>query len=337
MNILVTGGAGYIGSHCCKALSQKGFHPITIDNLVYGHRDFVKWGEFFKGDVGNPAHLKKCFSRHKIDAVMHFAAYAYVGESVQNPLKYYENNLANTIALLHAVVENRVGYFVFSSTCATYGNPIKTPLDEDHPLNPINPYGKTKRMIEQILEDYQAAYGLKYISLRYFNAAGADPHAEVGEDHDPETHLIPLVLDVAAGKSKAIKVFGTDYETPDGTCIRDYIHVTDLAAAHILAIERLLGGAGSNVYNLGNGQGFSVLEVIERARKITGKNIAAKNADRRPGDPPLLIASNAKAVKELGWQPRYADLDDIIGTAWRWHQKLATDTHRRTRTRLKDN
>jgi UDP-glucose 4-epimerase len=333
MNILVTGGAGYIGSHCCKELSQKGFHPITIDNLVYGHRHFVRWGEFFQGDVGNPAHLKQCFSRHKIDAVMHFAAYAYVGESVENPLKYYENNLRNTIELLHAVVENNVRYFVFSSTCATYGNPLKTPIDEDHPQNPINPYGKTKRMIEQILEDYQAAYGLEYISLRYFNAAGADPDADVGEDHDPETHLIPLVLDVAAGKRKAIKVFGTDYETPDGTCIRDYIHVTDLARAHILAIERLLDGAGSGVYNLGNGQGFSVLEVIQRAGKITGKDIAAENADRRPGDPPVLIASNAKAVKELGWQPQYAGLDDIIGTAWRWHQKLATDTHRHTQTR----
>jgi UDP-glucose 4-epimerase len=322
MNILVTGGAGYIGSHCCKELSQKGFHPITIDNLVYGHKHFVRWGEFFQGDVGNPAHLKQCFNRQKIDAVMHFAAYAYVGESVENPLKYYENNLRNTIALLHAVLENKVRYFVFSSTCATYGNPVKIPIDEDHPLNPINPYGKTKRMIEEILEDYQAAYGLQYISLRYFNAAGADPDADVGEDHDPETHLIPLVLDVAAGKSKAIKVFGTDYETPDGTCIRDYIHVTDLARAHTLAIERLLGGAGSGVYNLGNGQGFSVLEVIKRARQITGKDIAVENADRRPGDPPVLIASNAKAVTELGWQPQYAGLDDIIGTAWKWHQKI---------------
>ena len=322
MNILVTGGAGYIGAHCCKELSKKGFNPITIDNLVYGHKHFVRWGEFFKGDVGNPTHLKKCFSRHKIDAVMHFAAYAYVGESVQDPLKYYENNLRNTIQLLHAVLENNVKYFVFSSTCATYGNPLKTPIDEDHPLNPINPYGKTKRMIEQILEDYRAAYGLEYISLRYFNAAGADPDADVGEDHDPEAHLIPLVLDAAAGKSKAIKVFGTDYATPDGTCIRDYIHVTDLAGAHILAIERLLGGAGSSVYNLGNGQGFSVLEVIKRAEKITGKQIVVENTDRRPGDPPVLIASNAKAVKELGWQPQYAGLDDIIATAWRWHQKI---------------
>jgi len=322
MNILVTGGAGYIGSHCCKELSKKGFQPVTIDNLVYGHKNFVRWGEFFQGDVGDPADLKKCLAQYKIDAVMHFAAYAYVGESVEDPVKYYENNLRNTIQLLHAVLDHNIKYFVFSSTCATYGNPQKTPIDEGHPLNPINPYGKTKRMIEEILQDYRNAYGLKYISLRYFNAAGADPDAEVGEDHDPETHLIPLVLDAAGGKRKSIKVFGTDYETADGTCIRDYIHVTDLARAHILALQRLLGGADSSVYNLGNGQGFSVLEVIEHARKITEKNIAVENSDRRPGDPPVLIASNEKAVKELGWKPQYADIDDIIGTAWKWHQKL---------------
>ena len=322
MNILVTGGAGYIGSHCCKALYKKGFNPITIDNLVYGHKNFVRWGEFFQGDVGNPADLKKCFSRHKIDAVMHFAAYAYVGESVQDPLKYYENNLRNTVELLHAVVENDINYFVFSSTCATYGNPEKTPIDERHPLNPINPYGRTKRMIEEILEDYGAAYGLNYTSLRYFNAAGADPDGEIGEDHNPETHLIPLVLDVAATKRKSIKVFGTDYATTDGTCIRDYIHVTDLAEAHILALQRLMGGADSSVYNLGNGRGFSVLEVIECAREITAEDIAVENTDRRPGDPPVLIASNEKAIAELGWNPVYADLNDIIGTAWKWHQKL---------------
>ena len=322
MNILVTGGAGYIGSHCCKALAQKGFHPITIDSLVYGHQRFVKWGKFIKGDTGNRADLKKCFQRHKINAVMHFAAYAYVGESVENPLKYYENNVGNTIELLRATLENGVKNFVFSSTCATYGNPEKTPIGEDHPLNPINPYGRTKRIIEEILADYHAAYGLNYTSLRYFNAAGADPDSEVGEDHDPETHLIPKILDAAAGKSHAVKVFGTDYQTTDGTCIRDYIHVTDLAQAHLLALEKLIDGAGSHVYNLGNGQGFSVLEVIECARKITGKEIGVENADRRPGDPPVLIASNEKAARELGWKPQYADLDDIIGTAWRWHQTL---------------
>ena len=322
MNILVTGGAGYIGSHCCKTLSQKGLNPVTIDNLVYGHKNFVKWGEFFKGDVGNPADLKKCLSRHQIEAVMHFAAYAYVGESVQDPLKYYENNLRNTIELLHAVLENGIKYFVFSSTCATYGNPEKTPIDEGHPLNPINPYGKTKRMIEEILADYHSAYGLNYTSLRYFNAAGADPDGEIGEDHDPETHLIPLVLDAAAAKRPSIKVFGTDYPTPDGTCIRDYIHVTDLAQAHILALKRLMNGGDSGVFNLGTGRGFSVLEIIEHARKITDKDIPVENTDRRPGDPPVLIASNEKAIAELGWNPQYADIDDIIRTAWRWHQKL---------------
>ena len=322
MNILVTGGAGYIGSHCCKALSQKGFNPVTIDNLVYGHKNFVKWGDFIQGDVGNPADLKKCFSRHRIDAVMHFAAYAYVGESVLDPLKYYENNLRNTIELLHAVVESNIRYFVFSSTCATYGIPEKTPIVENHPSNPINPYGRAKRMVEDILVDYGAAYGLKYISLRYFNAAGADPDDDIGEDHNPETHIIPLLLDVAAGRSKSFKVFGTDYETPDGTCIRDYIHVNDLADAHILALQRLVDGADSNVYNLGNGRGHSVLEIIECARKITARDIAVENGDRRPGDPPVLVASNAKATHELGWEPAYADLEGIIGSAWRFHQNL---------------
>jgi UDP-glucose 4-epimerase len=322
MNILVTGGAGYIGSHCCKELSRQGFRPITIDNLVYGHKEYIKWGKFFEGDVGNPNHLKECFSRYKIDAVMHFAAYAYVGESVADPKKYYENNVRNTIHLLHATLENGIKSFVFSSSCATYGNPEKIPIDENHRLNPINPYGKTKRMIEDILEDYQNAYGLHYVSLRYFNAAGADPEAEIGENHNPETHLIPLVLNVAAGKSETIKVFGTDYPTEDGTCIRDYIHVTDLARAHILALEYLLDGKHSSVYNLGNGRGHSVLEVIGCAKKITGKDLAIEHANRRPGDPPVLIASNEKAKRQLRWKPQFNDLDDMIQTAWNWHQKL---------------
>jgi UDP-glucose 4-epimerase len=323
MNILVTGGAGYIGSHCCKALYQRGFNPVTIDNLVYGHKNFVKWGDFFQGDVGSQVDLKKCLDRYRIDAVMHFAAYAYVGESVQDPLKYYENNVRNAIELLHAVVESNIKYFVLSSTCSTYGTPQKTPIDESHPLKPINPYGNTKKMIEEILEDCAKAYGLKYISLRYFNAAGADPDGEIGEDHNPETHLIPLVLDAASGRKKSIKVFGTDYKTPDGTCIRDYIHVADLAEAHISALQRLMDGGDSSIYNLGNGRGFSVLEVIDCSREITGREILVENIDRRPGDPPVLIASIEKAVKEMGWKPKYADLRDIIGTAWRWHQKLS--------------
>jgi UDP-glucose 4-epimerase len=322
LNVLVTGGAGYIGSHCCKQLYLQGHNPITMDNLVYGHRQAVKWGEFYRGDIGNPDHLEDCLAQFRIDAVMHFAAYAYVGESVEDPLKYYINNVFNSIQLLNSVVAHQIGYFIFSSSCATYGNPESIPIDETHRLNPINPYGRGKRMIEEVLEDLDAAGNLKFISLRYFNAAGADPEGEIGENHDPETHLIPLVLDAAAGKRNDIKVFGTDYDTPDATCIRDYIHVTDLARAHVLALERLLNGSGSVVLNLGQGNGYSVLEVIDKVRAITARNIKVVEADRRPGDPPVLIASNAKAAKELGWQPELSNLDDIIKTAWNWHQKL---------------
>ena len=322
LNILVTGGAGYIGSHCCKQLHQQGYHPITIDNLVYGHREYVKWGDFYRGDIGNPAQLQDCLEKYHIDAVMHFAAYAYVGESVEVPMKYYTNNVFNTIQLFNSVLEHQIRYFIFSSSCATYGNPESIPIDEAHGLNPINPYGKTKRMIEEILEDLDATGSLKFTSLRYFNAAGADPESEIGENHNPETHLIPLVLDVAATRRKDIKVFGTDYKTPDGTCIRDYIHVTDLARAHVLALEKLINGSRSSVLNLGQGRGFSVMEVIEKAKAVTGKKIEAVNSDRRPGDPPVLVASNAKAIRQLGWKPEFSNLDDIIKTAWRWHKKL---------------
>ncbi len=320
-NVLVTGGAGYIGSHCCKELHSRGFNPITFDNLVYGYEDFVRWGDFYRGDLANPQDLTTCFKHNRIDAVIHFAAYAYVGESVTDPLKYYENNVGNTIQLLQAALAHEVRYFIFSSSCATYGIPESIPIDETHPLNPINPYGRTKQMIEVILKDCDAAYGLRYNSLRYFNAAGADPQGEVGEKHNPETHLIPLVLDVAAGKSKDIKIFGNDYPTADGTCNRDYIHVTDLARAHVLALERLLDGAASDFYNLGQGQGFSVKEVVEQVSKVTGQNIASVYEDRRPGDPPVLVASNTKAMECLNWQPEYSNLDDIIRTAWNWHRK----------------
>jgi len=322
LNILVTGGAGYIGSHCCKELQRQGYHPVTIDNLVYGHREYVKWGDFYRGDIGNPAQLQNCLEKNPIEAVMHFAAYAYVGESVEVPMKYYTNNVLNTIQLLNSVQEHQIRYFIFSSSCATYGNPESLPIDESHRLNPINPYGRTKRMIEEILADLDASGTLKFTSLRYFNAAGADPESEIGENHNPETHLIPLVLDVAAGRRKAVNVFGTDYETPDGTCIRDYIHVTDLARAHVLALEKLMNGSSSSVLNLGQGKGFSVLEVIDKARKVTGKKIEAVSSDRRPGDPPVLVASNEKAIEQLGWQPEFSNLDDIVKTAWRWHQKL---------------
>ena len=321
-NVLVTGGAGYIGSHCCKELHRRGFNPITFDNLVYGFKEFVRWGEFYHGDLGNLQDLEACFNQYRIDAVIHFAAYAYVGESVTDPLKYYENNVRYTIHLLQASLAHDVRYFIFSSSCATYGIPESVPIDETHPLNPINPYGRTKKMIEDILKDCDTAYGLRYNSLRYFNAAGADPEGEIGERHNPETHLIPLILDVAAGKSKGIKIFGNDYPTEDGTCIRDYIHVTDLARAHVLALEGLLGGAASDYFNLGQGQGFSVKEVVEQVSKITGRKIASKYVDRRSGDPPVLVASSSKAKKCLDWHPAYTDLEEIIRTAWNWHRKL---------------
>ena len=322
LNVLVTGGAGYIGSHCCKELYLKGYNPVTIDNLVYGHKENIKWGAFYEADVGNPDQVRDCMVKHQIDAAMHFAAYAYVGESMEAPLKYYTNNVRNTINLFNVLLEHQVPHVVFSSSCATYGDPVSIPIDEAHRLCPINPYGKTKRMIEEILEDLDAAHGMKSISLRYFNASGADPEGEIGEKHDPETHLIPLVLDVAAGKRESIKVFGTDYGTPDGTCIRDYIHVTDLARAHILALEYLLDGGKSTAFNLGQGQGHSVLEVIEKAKEVTAKKIETVTTDRRPGDPPVLVASNQKAIQQLGWKPELSNLDDIIATAWQWHQKI---------------
>lgn len=320
--ILIVGGAGYIGSHLNKEISKQGHNTVVFDNLSYGHEKFVKWGSFELGDLGNINDIRSIFWKYPIDAVMHFAAFTYVGESVEDPQKYYLNNVKNTLNLLQVMLEENVKQFVFSSTCATYGNPVEIPITENHPQNPINPYGRGKLIVEQILKDYSRAYGLKYASLRYFNAAGADPDGEVGELHDPETHLIPLILDVAAGKRDAIKIFGTDYNTPDGTCIRDYIHVTDLADAHILALKYLQDGGESDVFNLGNGNGFSVKEVIDAAQKITGKNIRAVEDERRPGDPPILVGSSDKAKEVLKWKPKYDDLYKIIETAWNWHKKL---------------
>ncbi len=320
--ILITGGAGYIGSHINKELNKRGYKTLVFDNLIYGHREFVKWGDFIFGDLGNIEHIRLVFKKFPIKAVMHFAAFAYVGESVENPQKYYINNLKNTLNLLQVMLENKVRFFIFSSTCATYGIPEKIPIPEDHPQNPINPYGKSKLMIEHVLEDYSKAYGLKYVSLRYFNAAGADPDCEIGEWHEPETHLIPLVLDVAIGKREFVKVFGTDYPTPDGTCIRDFIHVSDLADAHILALEYLLNGGESQVFNLGNGNGFSVMEVIKKAEEITGKKINYIEWDRRSGDPPILVGSSEKIKNILNWKPKYYDISFIIKTAWEWHKKL---------------
>ncbi|KAB8315130.1 UDP-glucose 4-epimerase GalE [Tolypothrix campylonemoides VB511288] len=321
--ILVTGGAGYIGSHTVLALKQAGFDVIILDNLVYGHRDLVEkvlQVELVVGDTGDRPLLDDLFKTRDVAAVMHFSAYAYVGESVSDPAKYYRNNVLGTLTLLEAMLAASVKNFVFSSTCATYGVPDVVPIPEDHPQNPINPYGATKLMVERILSDFDVAYGFKSVRFRYFNAAGADPNGRLGEDHNPETHLIPLVLQTALGKRESISVFGTDYPTPDGTCIRDYIHVSDLADAHVLGLEYLLKGGDSEVFNLGNGNGFSVKEVIETAKQVTGKDIKVVECDRRPGDPPALIGSGDKAKKILGWHPQYSSLNEIITHAWQWHQ-----------------
>lgn len=322
--ILVTGGAGYIGSHAVLALKQAGYQVLILDNLVYGHQDIVEQVLQVPLVVGSTCDrplLDRLFSSHNIAAVMHFAAYAYVGESVTKPAKYYHNNVVGTLTLLEAMVAANVKKFVFSSTCATYGIPEKIPITEDHPQSPINPYGATKLMVERMLQDFEPAYSLKSVSFRYFNAAGADPNGQLGEDHNPETHLIPLVLQTALGKRDSIGIFGTDYDTPDGTCIRDYIHVNDLAFAHILGLEYLLNGGNTDFFNLGNGGGFSVKEVIAQAEKITGKKIKVVASDRRPGDPPVLVGSSDKAKRILGWSPQYSDLSDIIAHAWQWHQK----------------
>ncbi len=319
-NILVVGGAGYIGSYMCKYLAKHGYNPVVLDNLASGHREAVKWGPLIVGNMSDKVLLKQIFEKYKIQAVMHFAAFCYVGESVIEPAKYYINNVANTLILIEMMIENNVSKIIFSSSCATYGEPIEVPITEQHPQNPINPYGRSKLMVEQILSDFNKAYGLEYISLRYFNAAGADPDGELGEDHEPETHIIPLTLQTALGQLDAISVLGNDYSTKDGTCIRDYIHINDLAQAHFLALERLLGGFPGGLYNLGNGNGYSVNEVIKAASYVTGKTIPLKNVKRRPGDPAVLIGSSEKARKELGWQPRFAELHAIIETAWKWHK-----------------
>ena len=320
--ILIVGGAGYIGSHVNKELSKRGFETIVYDNLIYGHREAVKWGMFEYGDLRDRGRLERIFNTYEIDAVFHFAAFAYVGESVLNPSKYYNNNVAATINLLDVMVAHHVKYFVFSSTCATYGQPDKMPITEDMPQRPINPYGASKLMVERILEDYEKAYGLHSVCLRYFNAAGDDPDCEIGENHDPETHIIPLVLDAAIGRRKCIKVFGTDYPTRDGSCIRDYIHVLDLADAHIRALDYMQKENCSNRFNLGTSNGTSVLEIIEAARKITGCNIETVYEDRRAGDPAELIGDNKKAFEVLGWKPEYSDIDTILTHAWAWHKKL---------------
>ncbi len=319
-NIVVTGGAGYIGSHACKALAAAGYQPVALDNLVYGHPWAVRWGPLEKADLEDSPRILEIFAKYRPAAVMHFAAYAYVGESVTDPARYYRNNVGGTLNLLDAMQTAGIGQLVFSSTCATYGHPRSERIAESHPQEPINPYGRSKLMMEQILSDYSRAYGLRSISLRYFNAAGADADGEIGEDHDPETHLIPLVLEAAAGRRPCIEVFGDDYDTPDGTCIRDYIHVTDLAAAHVTALEALREGHPTDAFNLGTGRGASVREVIDCARAVTGRDVPVSIAPRRPGDPARLVADADRAGETLRWVPTRSDLETIIDSAWRWHR-----------------
>ncbi|ABR30286.1 UDP-galactose-4-epimerase [Thermosipho melanesiensis] len=319
MNVLVAGGAGYIGSHVCKKLNEKGYHVIVIDNLSNGHKEFAKYGEFILGDISDKKLLEIVFSNYHIDAVMHFCAYIEVGESVVNPHKYYENNVSSTLVLLHSMLKHNIKKFIFSSTAAIYGLPNKIPIKEDAPKNPINPYGKSKYMVEEILDDFDKAYGLKSIRFRYFNAAGADESGEIGEAHNPETHLIPLILDAAMGRRESIKIFGTDYDTKDGTCIRDFVHVNDLADAHIKGLEYLLSENKTDYFNLGSGEGFSVKEVIEKVKEITNVDFKVEETDRRPGDPAYLIADNKKAKDILSWKINYS-LEDIIKTAWNWHR-----------------
>ncbi|GJL83430.1 MAG: UDP-glucose 4-epimerase GalE [marine bacterium B5-7] len=323
--VLVTGGAGYIGSHACKALAQADYIPVTVDNFVNGFESAVRWGPLECADIGDRVRLDEVFRVHQPVAVMHFAAYAYVGESMKDPGNYYRNNVVNSLTLLEAARDHGVKRFVFSSTCNTYGVPRVTPITEEHVQLPINPYGASKLMVERILRDFDSSHGIRSISLRYFNAAGADPDLEIGEDHDPETHLIPLVLMASAVGAKPLEIYGDDYETPDGTCVRDYIHVTDLAAAHLLALKRLEQGGESNAYNLGNGSGFSVRDVIRTAEGVTGHAIPVRTIARRPGDAPILVGDATKARHELGWRPGHAELSYILETAWGWHCRQGRD------------
>ena len=319
--ILVTGGAGYIGGHACKALAHAGYTPVAFDNLVYGHRDAVRWGPLVEGDLADRALVGETLRRFDIAAVMHFAAYAYVGESMIKPELYFRNNVVNSLGLIESMNEAGIRRIVFSSTCATYGVPETVPIRETVPQRPVNPYGESKLMIERALHWLDGADGLRHAALRYFNAAGADPEGEIGEHHDPETHLIPLILDAAAGRRPAIDIYGTDYPTPDGTAIRDYIHVQDLAEAHVLALRHLLDGGESLALNLGTGEGHSVRATIAAAEVVTGRAIPRRETKRRAGDPPMLVADPARARQRLGWTPRLSDLERIIATAWDWHQK----------------
>ena len=330
LTVLVVGGAGYIGSHMVWLLGQRGVNVVTLDDLSSGHADAVTSGRLERGDMADRALLDRIISSQPVDAVMHFASFIQVGESVEQPARYYRNNVLRTLDLLDAMRAHGVKHFIFSSTAAVFGEPAYTPIDERHPQQPINPYGRTKWMVEQVLADYDRAYGLRSVCLRYFNAAGAHPDGLLGERHDPETHLIPLVLQAASGRRAGIKVFGQDYDTPDGTCIRDYIHVMDLAEAHWLALQRLLQGGASGVFNLGNGGGYSVQQVIDVARAHTGREIALEYAPRRPGDPARLVADATLARQQLGWVPQYPDLATLVAHAWRWEQRCASASAPRT-------
>ncbi|RKO66948.1 UDP-glucose 4-epimerase GalE [Desulfofundulus salinus] len=324
MHILVTGGAGYIGSHTVQELLRAGYRVTVLDNLSRGHMavaQVLDGAEFVWGDIADRELVVGLVRSRGIQAVLHFAALSLVGESMAEPSLYYHNNVVKGLSLLEAVREAEVPYFIFSSTAAVYGEPVQVPIEEDHPLAPTNPYGATKLAFEEALRWYGAAYGIKYVSLRYFNASGADPEGGLGEDHQPETHLIPLVLQAALGLRPEVTVFGTDYPTPDGTCIRDYIHVTDLAEAHVLALRALEGGLVSGAYNLGNERGYSVREVVEVARRVTGRDFPVVEGARRPGDPAVLVASSRRIREELGWRPRYGDLETIVRTAWEWHRR----------------
>ncbi|MBA2676531.1 UDP-glucose 4-epimerase GalE [Ramlibacter sp.] len=321
-SVIVAGGAGYIGSHMVRMLQENGYQAVVVDNLATGHADAVRLGAVLReGDIGDPDFMRALLREHRPQCVMHFAAASLVGESMVKPAKYWRNNLVQTLNLLDAMRECEVKQFIFSSTAAVYGNPVEVPITEQHPQLPINPYGNSKLAVEKALQDYGTAYGLRSITLRYFNAAGAHPDGTLGERHEPETHLIPLVLQVASGRREVIGRFGQDFPTRDGSCIRDYIHVQDLCSAHLLALQKLEQGAATTVYNLGNGNGHSVNEVIEAARRVTGHPIPVRDDPRRAGDPPVLVADATRARKELGWTPQHADIETVIAHAWQWEQK----------------
>jgi UDP-glucose-4-epimerase GalE len=326
--VLVTGGAGYIGSHACKALAQAGYRPVVYDNLLRGHRAAVRWGPLVEGDLAERDRLVAALDQHRVSVVMHFAAYAYVSESVTDPALYYANNLGGTLSLLEAMRKTGVNKIVFSSTCATYGTPAEIPIRETASQLPVNPYGETKLAIERALHWYGEAYGLSWVSLRYFNAAGADPEGEIGERHDPETHLVPLILEALLGERSHIDIYGTDYPTPDGSAIRDYIHVQDLAEAHLRAVEYLSAGRKSVALNLGTGRGHSVREVVQAAEAVGGKPIPCRETARRPGDPPILVADPGLAAELLGWNSSLSDLDTIVRTALAWHVKRSAQSRR---------